>query len=84
AREAARVAQLAVLEVTVRMNHDVLDRTVLAAQARRLVQQRAARAQYSEDVADDVGVDMEVGDVAADVFFPRIAQHLQFGAVGPQ
>ncbi len=84
AREAARVAQFAVLEVAVRMDHHVPDRAVLAAQARRLVVQGLARGQFGQDAVDDRGVDVEVGDVAADVLFPGIAQHLQFGAVGPE
>jgi hypothetical protein len=84
AREAARVAQLTILEMAVRMDHHVLDRAVLAAQPRRLVVQGAAGAQGGEDVADDVGVDVEIGDMAADVVVPGIAEHLQLGAVGPQ
>ena len=37
-----------------------------------------------EDVADHVLVGVEVGDGATDVLLPAVAEHVQFGPVGPQ
>ena len=46
--------------------------------------QRLARGQAPQDVGDDVLVGVELGDVAADVFLPGVAEQLELGAVGAQ
>ena len=84
AREAARVDEAAGVEAHVRGDQHVLDRSVAAAQAGFVVADRIAVAQPPQQVADAGRVDVELGNVAADVFLARVAQQIELCLVGAQ
>jgi hypothetical protein len=62
----------------------MLNRSVLGPQARRSLVQLAIADKAGENLIEDGTIDMNVSDVPADIFVSRIAQELQFGAVGAE
>lgn len=82
--EASRVGESAVLGLRARVDQDVSDRAILAAQARLERAQRLPSRETGEHVAGDVGVDVELGDAPAHVLARRVAEERQLGRVGPQ
>ena len=82
--KAARVDETAVVPKHARGDRHVPNRAVLAAQLRLVVVQDLAIRQACQNVGRGLRVDVELGDVAPDVFVLAIAQHLELATVGPQ
>ena len=84
AREAARVNEFSVFEQNARIDQDMADRSVAMPQPRRVVAQRFAPSQASEDVVDDGLVGVKLGNVPADILFARISEKIELRLVRPK
>ena len=83
ASEAARVDEYARPPTApVGVDHRVADRAVPGAQPHFLVAHRFTALLLIEDRGDLLQVDVELGDVVADVLRLRVSEHFEFGAVG--
>ncbi len=84
AHDAARVNEFTISPVRARVDQDFPDRSVLAAQPRRIIAERFVAFETDEDVVARRAVRMKVPDVAADVFVARVAEQIQLRRVRPE
>ena len=82
--KAARVQEATVRPIRARIDHHVLDRTILAPQAGRVAVDDLPCQQPGQDVLDHRLVDVELRNVPADVLIALVAQHIQFCLVHPK
>jgi hypothetical protein len=73
-----------VVEQDAGRDQHVLKRAVLVAEAGPIIVQRLALRQTIENVLDDVGVGVELGDVVRYILLAGVAEGLIIGAVGPK
>ena len=84
ARETARVDKLSILKIGVRIDQHVLDRPILAAQFRRLIDQPLAGQQLAENLIDFRPLHMKFRHVMPNILIALIAQQVQRSLVGPK
>jgi hypothetical protein len=82
--EAASVDETPIHEVGARVDEDVLDRLILGAQPGFIVVQRFSSRQASQDVSDDVAIDVEVRHGLAEIFALCVSEQVHIGAVRPK
>src|SRR5258706_3698963 len=75
--------ELAVLPQSIRVDQRMPDRAILASQPCRVFVQRLPARQTGENVLDRGWIDVKLGDIAAQIFFTRIAEQIQLGLVHP-
>ena len=84
AGKATRVNEFSVFEQSARIYQDMADRSVAMPQTRRMVAQRFAPAQASEDVVNDSLVGVKLGNIAADILFARIPEKIKLRLIRPE
>ena len=75
--------EAAVLSIRARTDQHVLDRAILAAQPRGIVARGIAAREAGHDRIDHILVDVELGNVMADVLALLVAEHLELGPGDP-
>src|SRR5262249_19518888 len=71
-------------EERVGVDQDLTDRTGFAIHSGFAIEQRLAAGQAGEEVLNHRRVGVELGDMMADVFLVRVAEHEKFRPIGPE
>src|SRR6185437_9606589 len=82
--KAAGVDELPIAPQHAGVDEDLFDRAILAAEPSWILFQLFICPQSIEDVADHVLVSVKLSDRMTDVFIPAVAEHVQFGLIGPK